>query len=206
MLATVLAGTAGGAEATHVTPAGMARARHALLRRADLGRGWIGTPAPKRVPNLTCPRFSPALNGVVQTGAAISPTFQQSPTGPFASQTAYAYASGAEAGAVWRAVAQPHLLRCVAASLAGNSSGGVHFAVRAKRLLTPPSLSVPAAGYRVIGTASVPNQTVNVYLDVLLLRGSDTVTELSISSFLQPASRTLELRLARTVAGRIAAG
>jgi len=202
-----LAGTAGAAVATHSTPAGMALARHALLGRAELGRGWVlGTPAPKTVPGLTCPGFSPAMTGVVQTGAAISPTFEQSPTGPFASQTAYAYASGAEAGAVWQAIARPRLLRCVAQSLARSSGGGVHFAVTGKRLLTLPGLSVRAAGYRVTGTASVPSQTVNVYLDVLLLGGGDTVTELSISSFLRPASRGLELRLARTVAGRIAAG
>ena len=206
VLATMLAGTAGGAEAIHSTPAGTALAQHALLRRADLGRGWTGTAAPKTVPDLTCPGFSPALTGVVQTGAVISPTFQRSPTGPFASQTAYTYASGAEAGAVWQAVARPRLLRCVAASLVRGSGDGVHFAVTGKRLLTLPSLSVRAAGYRVTGTASVPSQTVNVYLDVLLLGGGDTVTELSISSFLQPASRALELRVARIVAGRIAAG
>jgi hypothetical protein len=202
----MVAGTAAGAVAIHSTPAGTALARRALLGRADLGRGWIGTPAPKAVPDLTCPQFSPALTGVVQIGAAISPTFQQSPSGPFASQTAYAYASRAEAGSVWQAVARPRLLRCVAESLTRGSGSGVHFAVTGKRLLALPSLSVRAAGYRVTGTASVPGQTVNVYLDVLLLGGRDTVTELSISSFLQPASRALELRLARTVAARIAAG
>ena len=206
VLATMVAGTAAGAVAIHSTPAGTALARRALLVRADLGRGWVGTAAPKKVPDLTCPEFSPALAGVVQIGAAISPTFQKSPTGPFASQTAYAYASRMEAAAVWQAVARPRLLRCVSESLTRGSSDGVHFAVTGKRLLALPSLSVRAAGYRVTGTASVPSQTVNVYLDVLLLGGGDTVTELSISSFFQPASRALELRLARTVAGRIAAG
>ena len=206
MLATIVAGTAAGAVAIHSTPAGTALARRALLVRADLGRGWIGTAAPKKVPDLTCPQFSPVLAGVVQIGAAISPTFQRSATGPFASQTAYTYASRTEAAAVWQAVARPRLLRCVSESLTRGSSDGVHFAVTGKRLLALPSLSVRAAGYRVTGTASVPSQTVNVYLDVLLLGEGDTVTELSISSFFQPASRALELRLARTVAGRIAAG
>jgi hypothetical protein len=205
-LATVLASTASGAGATHSTPAGTAVAQQALLRHADLGRGWTGMPAPEKVPGLTCSGFSPPLTGAVQTGAAISPTFQQGSTGPFASQTAYSYATGAEAGAVWNALAQPHLLRCVAQSLAGGSTGGVHFAVTGKHLLTPPNVSVRAAGYRVTGTATVPYQTVNVYLDVLLLGGGDTVTELSISSFFEPPSRALERRLARTVAGRIAAG
>lgn len=204
-LAAVLAGTAGGTVATHTTAAGMALAHRTLLRRADLGPAWTSTAAPGTVPGLTCPAFSPALSGVVQIGDAISPTFAKSSTGPFASQTAYVYANASEEQTVWRVLARPHLLTCVAASLV-RSARGVHFAITGKRLLTLPSLPVRAKGYRVTGTASVRNQTVNVYLDVLLLGGGDEVTELSFSSFLAPAPRGLELRLARTVAGRIRAG
>ena len=206
VLALLLAGTAGGAVATHPTAAGKALARNLLLRPSDLGRSWTSTPAPTTVPGLTCPGFSPSLSGVVQTGSAISPTFQASSTGPFASQTAYAYASASEEETVWREVARPHLLTCVAASLVRSTRGGVHFSVKSKRLVALPSLPVHAMGYRVVGTASVPNQTVNVYLDVVLLGGGTTVTELSFSSFLQPLARGFELRLARIVAGRVAAG
>lgn len=212
MLGALLAGTPGaavaraadGATANRPTAAGKAHAREGLLRPSDFGRSWTHTRAPKRVPGLTCPAFSPALAGVVQTGAAISPTFQAGSSGPFASQTAYAYASASEAQTVWREVARRRLLRCVAASLVRSTRGGVHFSVRSKRLLALPSLPVHAMGYRVFGTASIPNQTVNVYLDVVLLGGGTTVTELSISSFLAPVARSFELRLARIVAGRVA--
>ena len=204
VLAVLLAGTAGGAVATHPTAAGKALARGTLLRRSDLGRGWTSTPAPKTVPGLTCPAFSPPLSGVVQIGGAISPTYERSTTGPFASQTAYAYASASVQDTVWREVARPHLLTCVAASLVRSTGGGAHFKVESKRLVALPSLPVHAMGYRVVGTASVPNQTVNVYLDVILLGGGTTVTELSFSSFLQPTARAFELRLARIVAGRVA--
>lgn len=206
VLAAMLAGTAGGAVATHPTAAGKALARGTLLRRSDLGRGWKSTPAPMTVAGLTCPGFSPPLSGVVQTGSAISPTFEAGSTGPFASQTAYEYASASEEGTVWREVARPHLLTCVAASLVHSTGGGVHFKVHSKRLVALPSLPVHAMGYRVVGTASVPNQTVNVYLDVVLLGGGTAVTELSFSSFLRPPERAFELRLARIVAGRVAAG
>lgn len=205
VLGALLAGTAAGAVASRTTPAGNALARRLLLRRGDFGRGWTSTPAPKRAPGLTCPGFSPALSGVVQTGAAISPTFQAGSTGPFVSQTAYAYASASEEETVWRALARPHLLTCVAASLM-RSTRSVHFSVRSKRVETLPRLPVHAVGYRVTGTASVPNQTVNVYLDVILLGGGTTVTELSVSSFFAPVGRAFELRLARTVARRVAAG
>ncbi|MGH2884991.1 MAG: hypothetical protein ACRDPA_20190 [Solirubrobacteraceae bacterium] len=199
-----VAGGAGGAVTTHSTPAGKALARHALLNRSDLGRRWTSMPAPRTVPGLTCPAFSPTLSGVVQTGAAISPTFQAGATGPFASQTAYAYANGSEEATVWRELARPHLLTCVAASLVRSASSGVHFKVNGKHLFTLPSLAVNAMGYRVTGTATVPNQTVDVYLDVLLLGGGTTVTELSFSSFVEPMARAVELRLARIVAGRLA--
>jgi hypothetical protein len=183
----------------------MAAARQELLRRSDMGPGWTSTPSPKTVPGLTCPAFTPALSGVMQTGAAISPTFQATSTGPFASQTAYAYANESEEQTAWREVARPRLLTCVAASLV-RSTRGAHFAVTSKRLLPFPDLPVHAIGYRVAGTASVPNQTVNVYLDVVLLGAATTVTEVSVSSFLQPPALALELRLARIVAGRVAVG
>jgi hypothetical protein len=204
-LAALLAGPAAATVQTHSTPGGMALAQGVLLHRGDLGRAWTSTPAPKTAPGLTCPAFSPALAGVMQTGAATSPTFQATSTGPFASQTAYAYASTSAEQTVWGEVARPQLLTCVAASLVRSTRGGVHFVVTSKRLLTLPSLPVHAMGYRVVGTASVPNQTVNVYLDVLLLGAGTTVTELSLSSFLQPVASAFELRLARIVAGRVAA-
>jgi hypothetical protein len=206
VLAALLTGTAGGAVTTHPTEAGKALARATLLRASDLGRSWTSTPAPTTVPGLTCSGFSPSLPGVVQIGSAISPTFQASSTGPFASQTAYAYASHSEEETVWREVARRHLLTCVAASLVHSTAGGVHFRVMSKRVVSLPSLPVHAIGYRVVGTASVPNQTVNVYLDVILLGGGTTVTELSFSSFLAPMAWATELRLARIVAGRAAAG
>jgi hypothetical protein len=142
----------------------------------------------------------------VQTGSAISPTFQASSAGPFASQTAYAYASASEEETVWREVAREHLLTCVASSLVHSTGGGVHFKVKSKRVVSLPSLPVHAMGYRVVGTASVPNQTVSVYLDVVLLGGGTAVTELSFSSFLGPMARATELRLARIVARRVVAG
>jgi hypothetical protein len=205
-VALVLCAAAVAAVQKHSTAAGMAQARHVLLNRGDLGRAWTSSPAPKSVPDLTCPAFSLALASVVQTGSAISPTFQASSTGPFASQTAYAYASGRQEQTVWLKVARPHLLTCIAASLVRSASGGVHFTAAAKRVLILPPLPVRAIGYRVTGTASVPNQTVNVYLDVLLFGGGTTVTELSLSSFVQPVARALETRLARSVARRITAG
>jgi hypothetical protein len=185
------------------TAAGQALAQAALLERSDLGSGWVAAPPPKTIPSLTCPRFDPRVSGAVQLGAAASSTFQSSSDGPFVSQSAYAYATASEQAAVWRAVVRRNLLRCVAASLSQGSAQGVEFAVTSQRLLALAKLPVPAAGYRVGGTASTAGQTIGVFLDVLVLGRGRVVTEISISSFGAPASPQLEQRVARLVSQRL---
>jgi hypothetical protein len=190
--------------ARHVTPAGTALARAALLRRADLGRSWSSTPAPRPVPPLTCPRFSPAVRSAIEVGDAASPTFGRSSSGPFVSQAVYVYASAAQRTAVWKAVVRRPLARCVAASLVGGSGNGVRFSVTGKRLLSLPRIGgMAAAGYRASGTATSQGQSIDVFLDMLVLGSGRTITALSIASFEQPVARALELRLARTVAERL---
>ena len=202
----LLAVGAAAAVRAHHTRAGMALARQTLLHRDDLGGGWSAGGVPKAVPQLTCPGFSPSLTGVVETGAVNSPTFKQGVGGPLASETAYAYQSAAEGQTVWQKVAQPRLLRCVAASLAHGSADGVKFKVTGMHLLRLPRLPVKAAGYRVAGTATTSNQTIDVFLDAVLLGRDKIVTEISIASFAAPVARAVELRLAKIVSRRLAAG
>jgi len=188
------------------TPAGVASARAALLRRGDLGHGWSReSPAPAKVPALTCPAFDPRFAGAVQTGAAASPTFEAGPSGPFASDVAHAYATTAEQATVWRALVRPGLVRCAAASLRHGGGDGVHFAVTGERMLSLPALPAPAAGYRVSGTASLPEQMIDVYLDMFVVGRGTTIAEVVLSSFEQPPTRGLEFRLLSTVARRLPA-
>lgn len=187
----------------HETPAGDAVARAALLRRGDFGRGWSSAAGPKTVPPLTCQRFNPPVRDATEVGNAASPTFRQSSNGPFVTQNAYVYTTGAQRAAVWQAIVRPRLVRCVAASLTGGSGHGVRFTVTGKRLLSLPKLGVPAAGYRVSGTATSQGQSIDVFLDVVVLGSGRTIGAISISSFEQPVARALELRLARTVAERL---
>ena len=188
----------------HHTPAGLALAQSALLRRADLGRGWSEqSPPPAKPPNLTCPAFNPRVPGAVETGVAASPTFRASAQGPFVSETAHAYATATQERAVWRHIARPHLLRCAAESLRRGGGSRVRFTVTAKRLLTLPPLPAPARGYRVSGTASTAYQTIDVFLDLFVVGRGQTIAAIVLSSFEQPPRRGLELRLLRTVARRM---
>ena len=196
-------GTAAAVTHRH-TAADMALARGALLRRADLGPGWSqASPAGKPAP-LTCSQFQPATAGVVETGSASSPTFQQSSSGPFVADSAYVYASAAEERAYWDKVMRPGLLRCVAAALTQGSGSGLRFTVTAKQRLTLPKLPSSAAGYRVSGTASGSGQTIDVYLDMVVLGRGRAISAISLSTFSQPVDRRLELRLARLAANRLA--
>jgi hypothetical protein len=186
------------------TLAGAKIAREALLQRRDLGPGWsVASPAPARVPALTCPRFRPRTDTKLQTGAAASPTFQASASGPFVSQTAYAFATSAEESRVWRAVVRPRLLACVAEGLLGGAGAGVAIKISAKGLLAPGKLAVAAAGFSVTGSATSEEVPTDVYLDAVVLGHGRTITEISVSGFDQGEARREVVRLAHVVAAYI---
>lgn len=187
------------------TPAGNLLARSVLIRRSDVGRDWRQeSPAPAKVPSLTCPQFNPPVSGVKEIGAAASPTFQASAYGPFVSEIAHTYATPSEGTAVWRAISRPGLLVCAVDSLRRSGGPGVRFAVTGRRLLPLPSLPAPAVGYRVTGTAAISYQTLDVYLDMLVVGRGQTIAAIVLSSFEQPPARRMELRLAGMVARRVA--
>lgn len=206
-LLAVLAPLAHGAILHRHTPAGMRLAAHVLIQRRNLGPGWsIEAPAPRRPPSLTCSRFHPAPSGVTETGAAASPTFRGSASGPFVSQEAWAYATVAQQGKLWSTVVRPKLLRCLAESLTQGSSQGVTFTVTGQHLLSLPRLPAKVAGYRVAGVASQSGASNDVYLDMIVLGRGQAISAITFSSFEQPPSRRLERRLARVVAHGMSTG
>lgn len=142
---------------------GNAVARATLIRRAALGRGWTeAASAQQKPPPLTCPAFNPSISGVVEVGAAASPTYQQTSSGPFVSESGYVYRSASEQATVWGAVVHRKLVRCVAESLVNGSGSGVHFTVRHEGLVSLLALASAAEAYRVSGTASTSGQSVDV--------------------------------------------
>ncbi len=185
------------------TPAGRQLARQALLRRGDFGARWSSKPGPSKVPTLLCDRFSPSQSGIVMIGSAASSTFGASLSGPFVSQTAYAYATPAQAATFWNRVVRKRLLACVAESLVSGSSQGVTFKVTSEQLLALPRIAARDAGYRVTGTATTQGSAITVYLDMIVLARGRVVTAITTTNFSQPAARALELRLARKVARRL---
>jgi hypothetical protein len=170
-----------------------------LLQQRDLGRGWsVESPPPRRVAFVTCPRFDPVSN-LRPSASAGTPTFARTPAGPFVSQSAYAYATAARGAAVWRRIARPELVQCLAASVASNRGAKVIH----KGSLSLPGLSSAAVGYRVTGTLTGSGQTIDISLDMIVVGGGRDISALVFSSLEQPVARSLELRLARAVARRL---
>jgi hypothetical protein len=117
-------------------------------------------------------------------------------------QTAYRWATTATATAIWRQVARPGLLNCLAQSLTKGGSSGVSFAVTGRRQIAAPSLRVGVRAYRVTATASVGGQQFPAFLDELVLNTGGAVSEVSIASYEQAPPAATEARVARLVAAR----
>lgn len=142
----------------------------------------------------------------VEIGRAESATWQQSSSGPFASESNYVYSSRAQQAAVWRAVVGPKLVRCAAQDLVNGSGGGVRFRVTRKQVLGVAGLPAPAAHYRVSGTATSSGQSIDVFLDTIVLGHGRAIGVLSVSSFEAPVPASLDRRLAQAAARRLSAG
>jgi hypothetical protein len=181
----------------------MAAAQRSLVARTDLGPGWKAGSTPKKIGALAC-RAPTFLKGVLENGAAVSPTYSASSAGPFVSGSVYVYDSAAGAARFFDQIAKPNALPCLAQSLAtGKSGAGVSFAVTRRLTLPAPHVGVNAAAYRVIGRASVTAQKVHVYADVILLRRGGRIAELSFASFSVPVPAATETRIARAAASHL---
>lgn len=187
----------------HHTPAGMAAAHRSLVARADLGAGWSVGATPKKVGSLAC-RAPTSLKGVLETGAAVSPVFRMSASGPFVSGSAFVYDSTGGAARFFTQIAKPNALPCLAASLtSGKSTSGVAFTVIRRQTLRTPMVGVTAAAYRVVGRATVSAQKVTIYTDVILLQHRSAIEQLSFGSFSASVPSATETRIARAAAARL---
>jgi hypothetical protein len=185
------------------TAAGRALARSMLLHVADFGSGWSSTAPPRKVPPLTCPGASSARRRERRIGAAVSPIFGASSTGPFVAQVVYAYASRSARAASWRADVSPQLAHCAATSVNAGGGSGVSLAITGSRRLRFPKLGTELAAYRDRGTASAGGQSLKVFVDVIVIGSRRVITALSLSSLGAPVSAKLERQLVQITATRI---
>ena len=188
----------------HHTTAGTASAHRALLRPADLGVTWTAGATPKKIGGLACDG-SAEPPGIVETGAAVSPTYRESSAGPFLSQSVFVYGSSTGAVRFYQAVARPSALDCLVRSVTsvGGTGQSIAFTISKREALPAPKVGVTASAYRVVGRAATQAQHVTIYVDVVLLQRGPTISQLSFSSFSAPVAGSDELRVARAAATRL---
>src|SRR4051794_25984869 len=102
----------------------MTVAKSTVLARSDLGKGWSGTASPQGGVAFACRGYSPSGAGIVETGAAASPTFSFGPTGPFLLQKTSVYRTVAQANTYWRRAVTSKLLACAVQTLQAVSARG----------------------------------------------------------------------------------
>jgi len=203
--AAVLAGPAAAAapSAEH-TAAGTAAAKASLLTKSDLGRYWTagatGTPGLR----LSCKGWAPSGAGIVETGAAGSPSYSSSNVGPWVAQTTSVYGSTKQASTYWARAARPGLLACVLETVKAVESQGIKVTVLSKGNLPVDKATSLTAAYRVVANLTAPGKTPRkLYFDVVLLGRGNTLSELSMTSFVAPVPAKVENALAKLVASRI---
>jgi hypothetical protein len=182
-----------GTPAVHHTKAGAAAAKATLLAQKDLGKGWTATAATAQqgVP-LTCSGHSPSAGGIVETGAASSPAFSATQAGPFVQQNTSVYASAAEAATWWKRAVTPALESCATQTFQALRAKGIKVSHIAKGKLAISTALGHTASYRVTATASGKK----LYFDLIVLGNGNTITAVTISSFIQPVPPKYETALA----------
>lgn len=195
---------AAAAPAAQHTKAGTVAAKASLLTNADLGKAWTagatGTPGL----HLACSGWSPSGQGIVETGAAGTPSFANTQVGPFIQQTTSVYGSPKQASTYWARAVQPGLVACVVQTVKAVEAQGIKVKVLSKGSLPVSRVSSLIAGYRVVANLTSPGKTPRkLYFDVVLVGKGNTLSELSMTSFVSPIPAKVENALAQVVASRI---
>lgn len=193
-------------ETIHLTDAGQAAARAAVLTRADLGTasGWTGG---AKKPDLSstppCPNFDPkqsdlTLNGVAQT-VFTHPGLQ------FDSE-AQVLQTPQMVKLDWqRSVLTPQLLPCLRTGLA-KALGSAAKVVSVQRVAFP-KLATYAAAFRVVMDVSASGTTLRMMSDIVLVGRGRTELTLTTTALLAAKATVwpAEVRLARLLLTRVSA-
>lgn len=181
-----------------IRPADQARARSMLLRSADVP-GAVAQPRSGGEPHLTCSALDES--DLTVTGDAESATWTWGPA--VVSSAASVYASERDAATAWRRGTSAAGIHCLRSEL------GRAFLQQGARLGSLSRISFPrvaprTAAYRLTLTGEAQGQRIRVTLDFVVLMRGRAQAGIVVASVLGPAVRTTEVRLARTVAARMA--
>ena len=183
------------------TAADTTLAQASLVKVADFGKGWTGKASRQQGIGLGCAGFNPSGKGIVETGAASSPTISYGTTGPFVTQSTSVYATAAQSNTYWQRAVTPGLITCVSGVLKGLSARGIAVKITAQGKLPFSGTLKHTAAYRAVAT--VGKNKLTYYIDVILLGQGREITALTINSIEAPVPANFEKGLAAIIAKRM---
>lgn len=186
-----------------LTAADSHQATGVLLTRADLGAaGWQSEPGARQSGCGIVLSLNPVESDLVETGEATGPLFSSKGYEALA-QTVRVFATTRQADTAWARTVNKKLVICMEQQVENISSMGAAVSVTDWSPLKLPKVGRHVAGFRVTGTTTSGRTKPKVYLDVILLGQSRTMTKIIFSSLRKPFSAAYEARLARIVSQRL---
>jgi hypothetical protein len=176
-------------------PADQARARAMLLRAADVGPGFKASRTGTSENDFYCRALDES--DLTITGEAESARF----TGglAFVTSTAYVYESVADSNASWRRGTSAAGQKCLADGLRRELLG-TNVKLLSFRRLAFPRLGARSVAYRAVAA----QQGARIYLDLVAIQHARAQAAVILGSGLAAPPRSVELRLGRLVAARMA--
>jgi hypothetical protein len=171
-----------------------------LLRKADLGPGYLVERTSGLDPHLTCAALDES--DLTVTGEAETPDWARDLR--IASSASAVYESVADANASWKRGTRATGLRCLREEFRRElARQGEEARVSVGRVAFP-RVSQRAAAYRVTISGKAQGQSVVITIDFVILMHGRAQAALLFASVLLPPERQNQIALARLVAGRMA--
>jgi hypothetical protein len=190
-----------------LTKQDQARATSILLKRGDLGEGFV---AVKRPPDDGLPRGARCgpldESDLTVTGDADSPDFQVA-NGPVfitVGSTAQVYRTLREANTSWRRGTSAQTATCLADIVRLSAPSGQKITVNSSKRVPFPGLAPKAIAFRLVLTIHVGTQRLRAYVDAVVMQNGRVQSGLLFTSVGRPVAKADQVMVAQVVAKRLA--
>ncbi len=189
-----------------ITKADEAAARSIVLRRADLGEGFVARPAgPDDLPpGVRCGALDES--DLTIGGDANSPDFRLDAPGVLLTvgSTVQVYKTAADANASWARGQRPAATTCLADIVRKSGGAGQRVTVVSAKRIAFPKLSPKTTAFRIVANVRSGGASVKVYFDAVLLQQGRIQAGVVFTSAVQPIGLADRAALAGVVASRLA--
>lgn len=189
-----------------LTKVDQARATSVLLRRSDLGTGFVGhAPSDDALPeNVRCDALDES--DLTITGDAHSKDFRLQTSGAFITvgSSAQVYSTLAQANASWKRGAGPATATCLADIVMRSAGASGRVKVLSSKQLPFVKVAAKTIAFRVVASLTAGSRTVTVYFDAIVVQNGRIQAGVVTTSVGRVLPRADEVALAAVLAGRVA--